>query len=185
VARHGHEDGDGSHRVHDEEDRGEREQAEAEPLVDHRNRHRLFTFSGVYHRLLSAAHRGRYHRPVEEATYRDLVENASDIIYAHDLEGRFTWVNRACERVTGYTREEALRLRIWDLVAPEAVERVRTAIERQPAPDMQLIEVEIVAKDGRRVPLELTSRPVYEGRRLVGMQGIARDVSERLRAEAA
>src|SRR5919197_1503563 len=63
VARHRHEDGDGAHRIHDEEDRGEREQAETEPLLHHLSRHPLFTFSGVYHRLLSRAHRGRYHRP--------------------------------------------------------------------------------------------------------------------------
>ena len=122
---------------------------------------------------------------VEEANYRQLVENASDIIYAHDLEGRFTWVNRACERVTGYTREEALRMRIWDLVAPEHLERVRGALEKKGAHDVQLLEVEIVAKDGRRVPLELTSRLVYQGLRPVGVQGIARDVSERVQAAQA
>src|SRR5438067_2057686 len=181
VPRHGNEDGDGSHRVHDEEDRGEREQAEAEPLLDHCNRHRLFTFSGVYHRLLSGAHRGRYHRAVEEATYRDLVENASDIIYAHDLEGRFTWVNRACERVTGYTREETLRLRIWDLVVPE----YRTVMEKDLSGEMQTFEVEVLAKDGRRIPLELKSRLVYRGQMPVGVQGIARDITDRRRAAEA
>ena len=56
---------------------------------------------------------------MEEANYRELVENASDIIYAHDLEGRFTWVNKACEKITGFSREEALQMRIWDLIAPE------------------------------------------------------------------
>src|SRR5439155_1465177 len=181
VPRHGNEDGDGSHRLHAEEDGGEGEPAEAEPFLDQCNRHRLFTFSGVYHRLLSGAHRGRYHRTVEEATYRDLVENASDIIYAHDLEGRFTWVNRACERVTGYTREETLRLRIWDLVAPE----YRSAMEKDLSGEMQTFEVEVLAKDGRRIPLELKTRLVYRGQMPVGVQGIARDITERRRAEEA
>jgi PAS domain S-box-containing protein len=117
-------------------------------------------------------------RCLEEASYRELVENASDIIYAHDLEGLFTWVNRACERVTGYTREEALRMRIWDLVAPE----YRAALEHNSG---ELLEVEIVSKDGRRVPLEVRTRVVYSGQRPVGVQGIARDVSERRQAEAA
>jgi len=119
--------------------------------------------------------------PVEEANYRELVENASDIIYAHDLEGRFTWVNRACERVTGYTREETLRLRIWDLVAPE----YRSAMEKNLSGEMQTFEVEVLAKDGRRVPLELKSRLVYRGQMPVGVQGIARDITERRRAEEA
>ncbi|HWT86581.1 MAG TPA: diguanylate cyclase, partial [Myxococcales bacterium] len=118
---------------------------------------------------------------MEDANYRELVENASDIIYAHDLEGRFTWVNRACERVTGYTRDETLRLRIWDLVAPE----YRNAMEKNLSGEMQTFEVEVLAKDGRRVPLELKSRLVYRGQMPVGVQGIARDITERRRAEEA
>ena len=118
-------------------------------------------------------------RPVEEANYRELVENASDIIYAHDLEGRFTWVNKACERVTGYAREEVLRLRIWDLIAPDGLDAAREAIEKRMSSEMQLFELEILARDGRRVPLEVTSRLVYRGQRPVGVQAIARDVTER------
>ena len=119
--------------------------------------------------------------PVEEATYRELVENASDIIYAHDLEGRFIWVNRACERMTGYTRDEILRMRIWDLVAPE----YRAAMEKDLSAEMQTFEVELVAKDGRRIPMELKSRLVHRGQMPVAVQGIARDVTERRRAAEA
>jgi diguanylate cyclase (GGDEF)-like protein/PAS domain S-box-containing protein len=118
---------------------------------------------------------------VEEGTCRELVENASDVIYAHDLEGRFTWVNRACERITGYTRDETLRMRIWDLVAPE----YRAALEKNLTGEMQTFEVEVVAKDGRRVPLELKSRLVHRGHMPIGVQGIARDVSERRSAAEA
>ena len=122
---------------------------------------------------------------MEEANYRELVENASDIIYAHDLEGRFTWVNKACEKITGYPREEALQMRIWDLIAPEYVEFVREGIEKRLSSEMQLFELEIVAKDGRRVPLELTSRLLYRGYRPVGVHGIARDITERKQAAEA
>jgi diguanylate cyclase (GGDEF)-like protein/PAS domain S-box-containing protein len=117
----------------------------------------------------------------EEANYRELVENASDIIYAHDLEGRFTWVNRACERITGYTREETLRLRIWDLVAPE----FRAEMEKKLSEEMQTFEVEILAKDGRRIPIELKTRTVYRGQMPVGVQGIGRDITDRRRAAEA
>src|SRR5260370_36101876 len=120
-----------------------------------------------------------------EANYRDLVENATDIIYTHDLEGRFTWVNKACERITGYSREESLKLRIWDILAPEYVEPVRSAVECKLSSEMQLLEVEIIHKDGHRVPLELTSRPIYRGYHPVGVQGIARDVTERREAAQA
>ena len=43
-----------------------------------------------------------------EERYRDLVENAHDIIYSHDLDGKYISINKAGELITGYTREEAL-----------------------------------------------------------------------------
>ena len=42
-----------------------------------------------------------------ESRFRELFENANDLIYTHDLRGQFTSLNRAGERITGYTREEA------------------------------------------------------------------------------
>ncbi|MBN8124832.1 PAS domain-containing protein, partial [Vibrio vulnificus] len=43
-----------------------------------------------------------------EEKYRDLFENANDLIYTHDLNGNFTSINRAGEIITGYSREEAV-----------------------------------------------------------------------------
>ena len=47
-----------------------------------------------------------------EERYRDLVENAHDIIYSHDLQGNYTSINKAGEVITGYTVEEALKLNL-------------------------------------------------------------------------
>ena len=123
--------------------------------------------------------------PQPEANYRELVENASDIIYTHDLEGRFTWVNKACEAVTGYPRDEWLRLSIWDLIAPEFLAAARETIERRLSGEVHIFELEIVARDGRRVPLEVSGRLSFRGGRAVGVQGIARDVTERRQAAQA
>ncbi len=120
-----------------------------------------------------------------EANYRELVENASDIIYTHDLEGRFTWVNKACETLTGYSRDEWLRMSIWDLIAPEFQQQTRETIEKKLSSELQIFELELVAKDGRRVPLELSRRLIYRGYRPVGVQGIARDMTERRQAARA
>src|SRR5205814_1088011 len=43
-----------------------------------------------------------------EERYRDLVENAHDIIYSHDLQGNYMSVNKAGELITGYTHDECL-----------------------------------------------------------------------------
>ena len=55
-----------------------------------------------------------------EERYRELFENANDIIYTHDLNGNFTSLNKSGERVTGYSREEALRMNIADVLTSES-----------------------------------------------------------------
>ena len=99
--------------------------------------------------------------PVQEpqANYRDLVENAADLIYTHDLDGHFTWINKACEKITGYSREEGLRMTIWDILAPEYQDRVRKAIEVRLTSEMKTFEVEII---GQRRPARLLAEPVLD-----------------------
>src|SRR5438270_193350 len=136
-------------------------------------------------RLVELSETERALRDTEER-YRDMVENASDIIYTHDLDGRFTSLNKAGERITGYTRDEAAKMNITDIVAPECLQRARQMLSATiKEVGLAIYDMVVVAKDGRRVPLEINSRPVHKGGEIVGAQGIARDVTERKRAEAA
>ncbi|MFN2598295.1 MAG: response regulator, partial [Pyrinomonadaceae bacterium] len=120
-----------------------------------------------------------------EERYRDLFENANDIVYAHDLAGNYTSVNKACEKITGYTRDEALAMNLTQSVAPEYLEMVR-AVHASKLSDNapSAYELEVIAKDGRRIALEVNSRLTRQGGKPVGVQGIARDITERKRAEA-
>ncbi len=121
-----------------------------------------------------------------EERYRELVENANDIIYAYDLTGRFTSINGAGERVTGYTREEILRMDIADVVAPEHLEEARRRIAKIVAGGApSAYEFELIAKDGSRVALEINSRLNRHGSVAVSIEGIARDITYRRQAETA
>jgi PAS domain S-box-containing protein len=122
-----------------------------------------------------------------EARFRDLFENANDVIYTLDLEGRITSTNKRAEQTFGYTREEALGRSAADLVLPEYHARMYDALRRKLAGDESptTYELEVLTKDGRRVPLEVASRLIVRDGRPAGIQGIARDVSERKRAEGA
>jgi PAS domain S-box-containing protein len=120
-----------------------------------------------------------------EARYRELFTNATDIVYTHDLDGNFTSINSAAERVTGYTLEEARTRSIPDIVAPLHLDRAVRATLRQLAGEtIPPYELDIVTKDGRCLPIEVNTRLIYEDGRPVGVQGIARDIAARKRVEA-
>ena len=100
-----------------------------------------------------------------EEKYRDLVENANDIIYTHDLLGNYTSVNKASEKITGYTRTESLQKNFIDAIAPQHLSLVREAIKSESTPSSQsAYEIEIITKDGRRVMLEVHSRLAFWGK---------------------
>ncbi|HEV7745398.1 MAG TPA: PAS domain S-box protein [Pyrinomonadaceae bacterium] len=120
-----------------------------------------------------------------EERYRDFVENARDIIYSHDLEGHYTSTNRAGEKLLGYTREESLKLNLAQIVAPEYVDKARRMIQGKLDGEQETVyDLELIAKDGHRLAVEVNTRLVFEDDVPVGVQGIARDITERKRVEA-
>ena len=115
----------------------------------------------------------------------ELFEHAPDIIYSHDLEGRLTSVNRAASRISGYSPEEVESMNFAEIVAPEYRDLARRMIVRKLAGEqMTTYELEIIARDGRRIPLEINSWILFKDGRPVGVQGIARDITARRKAEA-
>ena len=121
-----------------------------------------------------------------EERYRELVENARDIIYSHDLNGNYTSVNKAVEQITGYTREEALSRNFAQTVAPEYIETARQMIAAKLAGEKETVyDLDIIGKDGKRITVEVNTRLVFQDNLPVGVQGIARDVTARKRAEEA
>jgi PAS domain S-box-containing protein len=121
-----------------------------------------------------------------EESYRELFENANDIIYTHDLTGNFTSLNKAGEKITGYSREEAGRMNIADVLAPDYVTVARQMLARKAISEGATVyELEIIAKGGERVALEVSTRLVYRDNVPVAVQGIGRDITERKRTQDA
>lgn len=140
----------------------------------------------AYVRDLSEQKRAEAAVRESEERYRDLVENANDIIYTHDLSGRMTSWNRAGERITGYSAEEVQQMSIATMVAPDHLEQARRMIAHKVAEGGRTsYELDVFTKDGRRLTVEISSRLARQPGKAPYVQGVARDITERKRAEQA
>lgn len=130
--------------------------------------------------------RERAERAVTESEerYRELVENANDIVFTLDLEGNVTSVNRAVEAITGYSQTELLGMNMSQFLTPGSTESARRMTELKMAGEERTnYEVEVVAKDGHIFTLEISSRLAIHQGTPVGVQGVARDITNRRLAE--
>jgi len=119
-----------------------------------------------------------------EERYRELFENSRDAIYVHDLGGRYVSVNRAAELLSGFDRQEILGKHYSNFIAPRNLKNARESFCRKlDAPVETVYEAEVVCKNGHRIPVEISSRMIYRDGHPIGVQGIARDITERKRAQ--
>lgn len=118
--------------------------------------------------------------------FRELFENANDAVFMTDLAGNVLSMNRAGERLTGYTSDEIRSMNFARLVAQERVDILGEMLRGAHAePEDSRYELEIVTKDRRRVPLEISIRVITHDGQPVGIQGIARDITDRREAARA
>jgi PAS domain S-box-containing protein len=119
-----------------------------------------------------------------EERFRELFENANDVIFIHDLKGKIIALNRAAEAMTGYRRSEVLGRSFEDLVAPEARNKTQDNIRAHLGGSAtQHYELPLLAKSGTPRFLEVSTRVVYRRGHPVAIQGIGRDITDRKVAE--
>ncbi len=111
--------------------------------------------------------------------YRGFFEEAPNAMLATDPQGRFILVNRRATWLTGYSHEELLGMTIADLLNPEDHARDPISVDALQAGGIVTTERTILRKDGRLLPVEISTGMQPEGNLLV----IVRDTTERIKTE--
>ena len=133
----------------------------------------------------------RQHRLAEEALrdseerYRDLFENANDVIFTLDLKGHFLSINKKGETLSGYPREEILGRNIAEFLNSANRQIAAEQLAKIPSDAIRdvVFQIEILAGNGKLIPLEINSRLIFNGGKAVAIQGIGRDISDRRHLE--
>ncbi|MCK4964882.1 MAG: PAS domain S-box protein, partial [Dehalococcoidia bacterium] len=130
-----------------------------------------------------------------EEQYRLLTENVTDVIYTMDVDLRFTYVSPSVTRQLGYSVEEVMPFSLKELLTPASFEVAmkawaeELAIENMEQKDLnrsRVLELEMRCKDGSTVWTEMSITFLRDPDGMaVGILGVARDISERKRAEEA
>lgn len=115
-----------------------------------------------------------------------ILQSTDDAVIGLDLNERITAWNRSAEKILGYSSAEAIGKPVTILIPPEHHEAEREYLQRvRVGEHVDHYETVRRRKDGTLVDVELTVSPVRDASgRLVGASKIARDISERKRAQA-
>ena len=135
------------------------------------------------HRLESEHARGEAVRIRSAA----IVESSDDAIIGTDVSGTVTDWNKGAERIFGYPASEAIGKNISFLAPTDQLDQAQRIFEKVTGRDVvRHHETVRQRKDGTHVEISLTASPIVDAKdRFVGVSGIARDVTERKRAEDA
>ena len=119
-----------------------------------------------------------------EEKFRGLAENNFDMIFSTDKEGNITYVSQAAERIFGFKPDEMAGNHFMGYLAKSEIPKVSQLF----ADAMQGMELgtntmEVLKKDGGNAYIELTASIISREDKVVGTQGVIRDVTERRRLQ--
>ena len=112
---------------------------------------------------------------VSEEKYRNLLENASEMVLSYDWQGRLTAANRSAERMTGFAREELIGMNLSALLTADSMVTLEEIHVRQMAGEStEPCTIGLLRKSGETFDIELHSSLITDGRRPIEFQAIGR-----------
>lgn len=118
-----------------------------------------------------------------EQHFKSLFERNPNAVYSFNKEGKFIEANKSLEKLTGYSIQELKKLDFEPLVAPEDREKVWEKFNKAAEGKPQTYEASGVHKNGQIFNVQVTNLPIYVDGQIVGVFGIAHDVTMRKKAQ--
>ncbi|SER57060.1 PAS domain S-box-containing protein/diguanylate cyclase (GGDEF) domain-containing protein [Gracilibacillus ureilyticus] len=115
---------------------------------------------------------------ISEQRYRSLLENNIDAVLSFDLQGRFTYVNKATEQMMGYTEDELKGKPFIDYIVPEEKERTINEYNKVLNGNANQYETCMLNKQKVRVYLHVTIIPIMVEGDITGVHCIGKDITE-------
>lgn len=125
------------------------------------------------------------HKQIDQYRYKNLFENAQELVYTRDIQGRILSINRACEKILKYKPKELLDKNIRDIVNAEDYNLLDISDELK-LNDKNFIsnlEARFIDSEGKEKILELSRCILYKNHSPYEIQVIARDITERKEEE--
>jgi diguanylate cyclase (GGDEF)-like protein/PAS domain S-box-containing protein len=140
-----------------------------------------------FNEMIDARQRAEQKLLESDQRYHALFDRSLDAVYVHDFEGRYLDANDAALRLLGYERSDIPALSFADLLDDSQLPAALAAAEEILSTGKQAkpTTFKLRRKDGSFVEVETLAAALYEEGRPVAIQGIARDITERRRAENA
>ncbi|MEH2203200.1 MAG: adenylate/guanylate cyclase domain-containing protein [Nostoc sp.] len=121
-----------------------------------------------------------------EERYRDLFENANDLIQSVNPSGRFLYVNRAWRETLGYSEAEIANMSVFDIIHPEFKQHCLQRFYRVLSGEkLGQVTATFVTKDGQTIFLEGNINCKFVEGHPTAIRGIFRNITQRLAAEEA
>lgn len=115
----------------------------------------------------------------DQEQFKSLFYNNPAAVYTFDLAGNFIDANAACERLTGYSATELLEMNFMPIVVEEDRSTTLHHFQKAAFGESVAYEISVMRKDGQQRDAEIFNFPMKLQDEIVGVYGIAVDVTER------